>query len=138
MSVSAVKTREGGATHRRSYTCADGTGILINKVLTLADPNTASEVSDTPSVAGYKFAGISAMEKEASDGSTTISAWTNGVWDLEASGAITAGSLVYSAGNGEVAQVTDINMVASGAVVGRALETASDTEVIKVAVGSII
>lgn len=119
----------------RRYTCASGTGITKNKMLTLSDPRTAAEVSDTPSTSGYVFAGISAMEKDSTDSSTSISAYTSGIFEIRASGAITVGKLVYNAGAGEVASVSDTNMVASGVVVGRALETASDQETINVAVG---
>jgi hypothetical protein len=45
-------------------------------------------------------AGIAAMTKEAGDGSTSISAWTNGIFDLYCDAAVTLGyDLTVSAAN---------------------------------------
>ena len=86
----------------RRYTVADGTGISKNRLTTLADPRTVTEVSATPATHGYVCAGVTAMEKEASDGSTSISVWTQGVFEMSASGAITLGAPVKSCGTGYV------------------------------------
>ena len=123
--------------NQRRYTCADGADISIGTILTLTDPRTAAAVSATSSALGYAFAGIASMDKEALDGSISISAWTSGVFEMEASGAITVGKMVKSCGNGEVMQAVAGDAV-SGAIVGRALETAGDTEVINIAVGQVV
>lgn len=114
----------------RRYTCADGTAIVKNTLLKLTDPRTAS-ASDTD---GAKFAGIAAMDKEASDGSTSITAYTSGVFDLVASGVILVGDPVcLDAAKNCVRQVVSGTAGASGAsIVGYALETASNAEVINV------
>lgn len=137
--VSAVKvelTNSNG--NPRSYTCAAGTAISKLKLLTLTDPRTAAEVSDTPNAAGYAFGGIAAMEKSATnDTSTELTAWTSLIAGLRASGAITAGTQVKSVGMGEVKAMVAAE-AGSASWVGRALETAADQEIIEVAVGQII
>lgn len=113
----------------RSYTCAVGTTILKNKFLTLSDPNTATEVTATPTAGGLPCAGISSMDKEADDASTTISAWTDGVFKAYCSGAIVVGTPVMSCGFGAIAQALTTS---SGAYIcGYALETGADGETIK-------
>lgn len=113
----------------RRYTVADGTAISKGILLVLSDPRTAAGTS-TATGWNSPCAGISAMDKEANDGSTSITAWTRGIFDLRASGAINIGSPVVMAGSNEV-KVTDVG--SSGAIViGYALETASDQEVINV------
>lgn len=115
-----------------SYTVADGNGIEKGTFLTLSDPRTAAANSVT-TAAGNVFAGIAAAEKVASDGSTKLAAWTNGVFDVVASGNITVGSPVKCVGANKVmaAQYYD---AASGVIVGTALETATDLEVFQVKV----
>jgi hypothetical protein len=121
----------------RRYTCADGVAITKGTVLTLSDPRTAAAVSTATDANGYAFAGIASMDKVASDGSTSITAWTSGIFEMTASGAITIGDLVHSVGNGEVAACPAAN-IASGALVGKCLETAADDEVVNIAVGQIV
>lgn len=116
---------------KRRYTCTDTPAITKGTFLKFADPRTASASTGT----GDTFAGIAAMDKEASDGSLSISAWTNGIFEMVASGAITAGQKVKTAAPGNyvmVCQEADISSYA--VVVGVALETASDNETINVRV----
>ena len=115
----------------RRYTCADGTGITKLSVLTLSDPRTAATVSTTQAATGYNCAGIAAMDKVASDGSTSITAYTDGIFELYASGSITVGCPVKSIGLNQVMQAVAAD-VASGVICGYALETASDKETINV------
>jgi hypothetical protein len=117
----------------RRYTCADGTTILLGYVLTLSDPRTAALVSDDMDNAGYVPAGIAAMDKEANDGSTSITAWTDGVFEMIASGNIAVGAAVKSIGAGYVAAASALD-VASGVIIGNALEAGSDEETINVRV----
>jgi hypothetical protein len=135
-SATKVELTNGTGNPRR-YTVAEGTGILKGKLLTLSDPRTAAEVSDSTTVgAGYAFAGIAAIEKVANDGSTSITAWTNGIFEICASGAIAVGRKVKSVGNGQVASALDTE-AASGSIVGTCLETAADLEVVNIAVGQL-
>lgn len=111
------------------FTVADGTGIEKGTLLKFADPRTASASSGAD-----VFAGIAAAEKVASDGSTSLAAYTKGIFDLTATGTITAGQLVSLSGANLVktAVATDVEQ---GKIVGKALETAAHSEVIAVAVG---
>lgn len=112
------------------FTCASGTAISKGCILKLTDPRTASASS-----AADVFAGIAAMEKSASDNSTTISAYTYGLFDLFATGPITAGMTVSLSGANMVKAATEAEMV-TGAAFGKALETATVPEVIEVMVGA--
>ena len=69
------------------FTCADGAGIEQGAILKLADPNTAS-LSDGDE--DYN-AGICHTEKIASDGTTSVSTYTDGLFDMYVSGSVTAG-----------------------------------------------
>lgn len=109
------------------FTCADGTGIEKGTLLKLTDPRTASASNG----AGDIIAGIAAREKIANDGRTRIPVFTRGIFDMYASGAINAGAPVMSAGvSNEVKLAT--NGLSGAAIIGYALETASDTEVIQI------
>ena len=112
------------------FTVADGTGIERGAVLKITDPRTAIIVSGTSD----KLAGIAAREKVASDGRTRLAVFRRGIFDMTASGAITVGDAVTAVGAaGSVNQVIISPAAISGSsVLGTALETASDAEVIQV------
>lgn len=113
------------------YTVADGTGIEKGQLLKISDPRTAAATSAD----NDPFAGIAAAEKVASDGSTTLAAYTHGIFDINAAAAITAGERVSVAGNDEITKVGAADLLFSD--VGIALETAGGAdEVIAVLVGS--
>lgn len=109
------------------YTCASGVAIPKYSVLTLSDPNTAAAVTATPTAAGLIFAGIASMAKDVTDDtSTEIAAFTDGIFKLEASGAIVVGQPIMSCGANEFCLAPN---TASGALIaGYAKETAADTE----------
>lgn len=112
------------------YTVSDGTGIAIGTILKLSGDNTAIASSGAD-----VFAGIAWEEKTASDGITEITAALNGVWDLKDAGdGITLGGIVSLSGANLVKQAVEAEMV-TGAAIGKALETASASEVIRVRVG---
>ena len=75
------------------YTCASGVAIAKGTLLKLSTPRTAS----ISTIDGDVFAGIAAMAKASDDLSTSISAWTNGIFNIVASEAIVAGQKVYTA-----------------------------------------
>lgn len=121
-------------TEFRRYTVADGTGIVKGTLLKLSDPNTAAATSAD----NDPFAGIAWEEKTASDGITEITAAVNGIWDLKDSGAgITAGAVVNIGGANLIVASAAADLL-TGSVVGKALETAGASEVIRVAVGRVI
>lgn len=115
------------------YTVADGTGIAKGTILKLSDPNTAAASS-----AADVFAGIAIEEKTASDGIVEIAAALDGVWDLtcNAGNGITAGALVALSGANLIRTSVEADFPL-GAVFGKALETASASEVIRVRLGSL-
>lgn len=115
------------------FKVADGTGIEKGTILKLTDPRTAIASSGS----GDAFAGIAAMEKVANDGSTKISAYKYGVFELKDSGTgITAGELVSTDGANLIKTATEAEVAAGGAI-GKALETAAANEVIEVMVGGL-
>ena len=116
------------------FTVADGTGIEKGTVMQLStDPRTITATS----AACQNFAGIAAEEKVASDGATSIGVYTKGIFDLKCSGgAIAVGDWVITSGANLIASAgQDPDM--SGAIIGKALETAAagTAETIAVAVG---
>jgi len=113
------------------YTVADGAGIAKGALLKITDPRTAvaTGADNDP------FAGIAAAEKVTSDGSTTLAAYTHGIFDLTDSGAgITAGERVSIKDTNKIAKVAAADLLFAD--VGIALETAAASEVIAVLVGS--
>lgn len=133
--VTATKVEGTGKSRR--YTCAAGTAITKGTILTLSDPRTAAEVSASPDAGGYIFAGIASMDKDSTDASTSISAWIEGVFEVSASGSITAGQFLKSCGTGYFLAASAID-IASGAICGRALETAADREVFNAYFGGLV
>lgn len=116
----------GGDGKPVSMTCALATEILKNKVLTLSDPFTVAEVAAGTSATGILFAGISAADHEANEG-TQISVITDGIFKVYASGNITVGAPLRSCGAGYFAAAAAADVV-SGAICGKALETATTGE----------
>ncbi len=112
------------------FTVTDGTKINKGEIMTMTDPRTivVSTSDNNP------FAGISAAEKVASDGATELAVYTHGIFDINASAAITVGERVSISGDNEVAKVAAPDLLFSD--VGIALETASQDEIIAVLVGS--
>lgn len=99
----------------RRYTIADGTSVSKGTLLALTDPRTVT-AADATSTA---IAGVASEEHIANDGVTTISAWTDGIFNATSSGAVTVGGGIVAA---------ESNKVISGAVgvygyIGYVLET---------------
>lgn len=112
------------------YTVYDSLAIPLGTILKLSGDNLAG-----PSTAADVWAGIAWEEKTASDGITEIVAALDGVWDLTNAGStITLGGIVSLSGANLIKQAVEAEMV-TGAVVGKALEGASASEVIRVRVG---
>jgi len=116
------------------YTCADGNALPIGTLLKLSDPNTASATSAD----NDKFAGIAWVEKVANDGVTEIVAALDGVWDMTDAGAgITVGNVVKVGGANTIMAAPEASMII-GELIGKTLEQAGASEVVRVRVGSII
>ena len=106
-------------------TCADGAGIEKGSLLILSDPNTvAVTTGDTDPIVG-----IAAEEKIANDGKTKIAVYMRGVFKGYAGAAgVTAGQgIISDTGTGAANELVNAD-VNSEHIVGRALETAADTE----------
>ena len=106
-------------------TVADGTGIEKGAVLILTDANTvATTTGDTDACAG-----IAAEEKIANDGKTKLAVYKRGIFRGFAGAAgVTAGLAVItdtSTGAANELVSADVN---SENLVGRSLETATDTQ----------
>jgi hypothetical protein len=101
------------------------------------DPNIATGAFLVHATASLTpFAGIAWTEKVANDGKTTISAALDGEFDLTVAPGAAArlGELVALSGSNYIRAASNFE-IASGAVVGRALETGSASEVIRVRLG---
>lgn len=109
------------------YTVADGTGIAKGALLQLTDPRTASAHSgiDQPIV------GVAAAEKVASDGSTSLAVYTNGIFDITAAAAGTASVGVEVAGSATANMSTpaDANDLLQNSTIGMILEAQANNEV---------
>ena len=114
----------------RRYTVASGVAISKGTLLIISDPRTASAHT---TASGAYMAGVAAMDKSATDLSTSISAWTNGVFEASASTAITVGYPVVSGDTANFVAVA-ASAASGAAVIGYALETATAAEVINVRV----
>lgn len=107
------------------FTCADGTAIPQGSLLKITDPMTvAITAGDTDAIIG-----IAAEEKVANDGKTKIGVYLRGIFKGYAGAAgVTAGNAIISdTGTGAANELVDAD-VNSEHIVGRALETATDTE----------
>jgi len=118
----------------RRFTAASSATFSKGQLLQFDDARTAAAAT----VPYDAVAGIASMEKEA-DFSTSVTVWTDGIFEMAASGSIDAGAGVCSASDAnypnQVATIIGLTNPASGAgVLGYALETATDQEVINVRV----
>lgn len=121
-------------TRFKRVTVADGTGLAIGTVMKYADPNTAAATSASSDT----FAGILWEEKTASDGIVEVTLALNGVWDMKDSGSgVTVGNIVSTGGANTIKTCTEAEVV-TGDAIGKAEETASASEVIRVRVGDYI
>ncbi|MFA5051319.1 MAG: hypothetical protein WC499_04365 [Patescibacteria group bacterium] len=123
----------------RCYTCATGTGIAKGTFLKVADAFTASASTGIGDIfCGFAHADVNKSTDTAFNTETSVTADSGGVYELTASGAIVVGQFVKTAGANYVMACADADVTASYArIVGVALETATDSEVINVAVRAI-
>ncbi|KKK53043.1 hypothetical protein LCGC14_3098720, partial [marine sediment metagenome] len=82
----------------RGFTCASGVKIPKGTVLKLSSPRTAA-ASDG---AADLFAGVASADKSATDGTTRVGAWQNGIIEFTISGTVTVGDYVVTHGNANV------------------------------------
>jgi len=111
------------------YTVADATAISKGTVMELRDPRTIVK-STTRTAYPNPIAGIAVSDKVANDGSTTMGVYTYGIFEMrcdEGKG-ISVGDYVCVSGANNQVRVAAAADVISGAVLGKALEHASDDE----------
>ena len=129
-----IELFDGGRPIR--YTVNNATAVPKGTIMQLVDPRTiqACAASSTP------IAGIAAAEKVASDGSTSLAVYTDGIFGLKVdpSGSVTLGTYVSFGTVQPVAGNTIDNATSldheKGHTVGMALEEGSAAEVINVRV----
>lgn len=115
------------------YTVADGAGIAKGTYLKITDPRTAAAQTATADA----FAGIAAAEKVASDGSTTLAAYTYGIFLLTSGAAVTVGARLIPATESNKVLIADAAGILKSTV-GVALEAAAgDAETIACLVGGL-
>jgi len=115
-------------------TILDATSVPIGTIMKLTDPNTVvvSAADNDP------FGGIAWEEKTTTDGLTQITCAMNGVWDITTTNAgITAGAIV-NIGGANLVSTSAAGDLLTGSVVGKAEETCTGTEVIRVRVGRVV
>ncbi len=110
----------------RRYTVASGTAITKGSLLKIEDDRVASSATGDQE----PIAGVASMAKSATDFSTSISVWTDGIFKAVASGSITFGNPLSSAGVNELKTASGgFSDTASGArTIGYALETVTNGE----------
>jgi len=106
------------------YACADTDSFSKGQLMALVDPRVASLAVGATNIA---YAGVASMDKESGDGATSISCWTQGIFEVVASGAIRAGDLIRGVSENVVASCS-----AGTTVIGRCLEAAADAETVNV------
>jgi hypothetical protein len=104
------------------FIVADGTAIIKGAILKNTSPRTASLADGASNV----VAGIAARDKVASDGRTRLSVYRKGIFRLLASGAITAGDAVATAGAPSNSVIKILTALSGARRLGFALADISD------------
>ena len=112
------------------YTCAEAVTIPKGTLLKITDPRTVSAHSG----ADQPIAGVAAMEKVGGDGSTTISVYTNGIFDITAAaaGAVTVGKVCAGSATANMFTMADGNDMKQNSMIGYCMEEASNDETVAV------
>jgi len=113
------------------FTVADSEAVSKGTLMALKDARAASAAV----VDSLVYAGVASMEKLANDGSTSISCWTDGVFEVQASLAISLGHQITGAEDNMVLEVgsgAKTVEIDRARIIGRALEIASAKETINV------
>jgi len=121
----AIQTLLGNGGDPLRFTVVDADAIQKGTLLMISGGGVMTAAAST-STHDEVFAGIATMEKVANDGSTTISAYTNCVADLVASGTFKRGDMVKLSGANVVSICTYNELISGGSVVGKALEAGTN------------
>ena len=134
MAKQTVKIVEltNGTGFPRRYTFLSTASCAVGDLLSLNDPRTASWCL----VDGMPAAGVAQMEKSATDSSTSVSAITDCIIDVYASGAVTIGKpVMFSVDNyvKAVPAASSLSIIYEGALIaGYSMEAAGDAERVNV------
>lgn len=109
-----------------SFTCAEATTIEKGTLLELSGDRTViASTTDNAAIVG-----IAAAEKVGGDGSTTIAAYTDGIFDmLTDAGSDAVGVMLANSATENVLQTADAADWLQGSYVGHLLEAAGANEV---------
>ena len=110
-----------------NYTVADGVGIEKGTIMYVDDARLAVAHSgiDQPII------GIAAAEKVASDGSTTLAVYTNGIFDITAAaaGATAIGAICAPSATANMFTPADGDDLLQGSTIGQLYEAADNDEI---------
>ena len=104
------------------FIVANGTNITKGAILKLTDPRTASLADGAANL----VAGIAARDKVANDGRVRLAVFRRGVFRVRASGAITAGDALETAGAPENTVQRNAGNANGSIVLGFALQDIGD------------
>ena len=112
------------------FTCLDNTTIEKGTLLELEDTRTVKKVSGSD----IPIAGIASAEKVADDGATSIAVYQDGMFEMTATGSVTVGYDVVSAGaDNTIKNYTTLDGE-KGRILGKALNTGTTGDTIRVRV----
>ena len=107
------------------FVCVDADAFPKGTILKLSDNREA----DLSAADGDICAGICAMEKVALDGSLTVTAYTNGIFDLtEANSAAITVGVPITIGGANLVKIAAAGEAETGDIFGHALATFAKTE----------
>jgi hypothetical protein len=113
------------------FTCADNTGIAKGTLLELSGDRTViANTNDNAPVVG-----IAAHEKVANDGSTTICAYTDGIFDMKSdAGTDVVGTVMANSATENIIQTADGADLLQGSWIGYYIEagTSNGVEAVRV------
>ena len=114
------------------YTCAEATTIAKGALAVISADRTVI----THAAVDTAIAGVVAFEKVGGDGSTTVTVYTDGIFDLTAAAAgVTAlGARCAGSGTANMITVADANDILQSSDVGMCLEAHANNEVAAVRV----
>lgn len=108
------------------YICVDGDAFPKGTILKLSDNREA----DLSNADGDICAGICAFEKVANDGSTTVTAYTNGIFDLTEAGVGAIGvGVPITIGGANLITIAAAGEAETGDIMGFPLATFAKSEV---------
>ena len=115
---------------QRRFTVASGVAIAKGTMLELLDARNADGVIG----AGAACAGIASMDKSASDFSTSITAWTEGLFRASGSSAIVVGSALIAAGGLNEVKAGGTKVSSGATVIGYSMDAITGNPVEQITV----